>query len=160
MTIQMTGATTASEKFSARLSIAARATPAASSSAVSRPTMRDTAIAAGGNAVLVERGCDIRHVPVETALCDEAAGDETRGNNPERQPQQLMLDHQSDCADDYYQDHDGNDASGAAFTFAGRIAIEPSVERVDQAADPCDRMADRASPKHPGSRNKARPAWR
>ena len=54
-----------------------------------------------------------------------------------------MLDHQSDRADDHDQDQDGNDASGAAFTFAGRIAIEPSVKRVDQAADPCDRMADR-----------------
>ena len=43
--------------------------------------------AAGGSAVLLKRDCDIRHVPVKTALCDEAAGDETRGNNPERQPQ-------------------------------------------------------------------------
>ena len=43
-TSQKTGATMPSEKFSARLSIAARAIPARSSRAVSRPTMCDTAL--------------------------------------------------------------------------------------------------------------------
>ena len=43
MIIQKTGATTPSEKFSARLSMAARATPASSRLWVSRPTRCDTA---------------------------------------------------------------------------------------------------------------------
>ncbi len=46
MIIQKTGATTPSEKFSARLSIAARATPASSRGSVSRPTSCDAAFRA------------------------------------------------------------------------------------------------------------------
>ncbi len=49
------GATTPSEKFSARLSMAARATPASSSAAMSRPTICDDGCAAGFDAPALER---------------------------------------------------------------------------------------------------------
>ena len=64
MAIQNTGATTASEKFSARLLIAAWATPAASSAPTSRPTIGDCR-AAGDDAALFQRGSDIGDVLVQ-----------------------------------------------------------------------------------------------
>jgi hypothetical protein len=49
--------------------------------------------AAGCCSVLVERGCDIRDMPVETPLRDEGAGKDSCDENAKRQTQQLILDH-------------------------------------------------------------------
>ena len=74
MASHRTGATMPSEKFSARLSMAAREMPAASSAAVSRPTMCDTATRAAVDVSLAERDGDVRHVPMQAALRDQCAG--------------------------------------------------------------------------------------
>ena len=98
MAIQKTGATIASEKFSARLSIAARATPAASSACgVAADDVRDCG-AAGGDAAVFERGRHVRDVPVQASLRDQRAGDEAGDENPERQAQQRALARPRQCA--------------------------------------------------------------
>ena len=114
MAIHSTGATIASEKFSARLSIAARATPASSSAAVSRPTICDTARAAGGDAVGLKRGGDIRDVPVQAALRDQGAGEQAPWRTiPNGRRKQLMLDDEGDRSDDAEQDQNCDDAGAA-----------------------------------------------
>ena len=145
MAIQRTGATTPSEKFSARLSIAARATPAASSGAVSRPTICDTALrAAPGCLGFASAGGDVGHVPIQAALREQWAGGEGRGHD----------------ADGPVRNSSRSTMKATAPTTAMRIttaatpaarrallcgfAIERAVECTDEAADPGHRMADRA----------------
>ena len=99
MASHSTGATTASEKFSARLSIAARATPAWSSAAVSRPTMCDTAARPAARSPCLERGGDIGDMPVQAALRDQGAGHQRDDENAERQAQQRVLDDEGDRSD-------------------------------------------------------------
>ncbi len=118
MASHSTGATTASEKFSARLSIAARATPAWSSAAVSRPTMCDTAARLGGEVAGFERGGDIGDVPVQAALRDQGAGDQRDDENAERQAQQCVLDDEGDRSDNAENDQKRNNARGTASSRA------------------------------------------
>ena len=105
-----TGATTASEKFSARLSIAARATPAASSAAVSRPTMCDTAARPASRSVGFERGCDIGDMPVQAALRDQRACRERNDENAEWQTEEFALNHECNQPDDDNDDQHRNRA--------------------------------------------------
>ena len=98
--------------------MAARATPAASSVAVSRPTICATAARPAATPSLLERGGDIRDMPVQAALREQGAGEKTGGKNPERQTQQLVLHHESDRADDCEQDQDRDNAGRSPFTLS------------------------------------------
>ena len=73
---------------------------------MSRPTIARHGDAAGCCSILIERGCDIRDMPVQAPLRDEGAGEETGNENAERQTQQLMLDDQRNPAHHYGNDQD------------------------------------------------------
>ena len=76
MAIQNAGATTPSEKFSARLSIAARATPASSRRAGLRPTILRHRAAAGIEAAGFQRVGDGADMVVQAALRGQGGGGE------------------------------------------------------------------------------------
>ena len=142
MASQKIGATTASEKFSARLSMAARATPACIERlGIAADDVRHRS-AAGFGASLLQRNGDIRHVPVQASLRDQCAGEEANGEETEWKVQKLALDDQGNRTDDNDQDQHRDDARRAARTRSHRFAIEQPVERIDQAADPGYRMPD------------------
>ena len=142
MSIHSTGATTPSEKFSARLSMAARATPASSSASVSRPTMCDTASAPALGARLLERIGNTRHVFVQASLRYQRAGQEPHADQPERQQQKPALDDKCDHGDDADDQKEGDDSKCAPlYRFRG-VAVEMPLQHADQTADPGDRMTD------------------
>ena len=132
MASQSTGATTPSEKFSARLSMAARATPASSSvCGIAADDMRHRG-AAGGEAVVLQARW--RHRPRAGAGCvvRSRCRREARTAMPERQAKQRVLHDEGDRPDDGEQNQKRDDAGGAAQSGAGRFAIERAVERADQ----------------------------
>ena len=107
MAIQKTGATIASEKFSARLSIAARATPAASSVVgVAADDVRHR-VAAGGDAVRFERGGDVGDMAVQAALRDRACWrTSAAAKMPNGRRSNARLDDEREHADDGEQDQE------------------------------------------------------
>ena len=112
MASHRTGATMPSEKFSARLSMAAREMPAASSAAVSRPTMCDTATRAAVMSPLPSVTATSRHVPMQAALRDQCAGKQGRGQDAGGPAEQFALHEESNSADDGDEDRDRGDACG------------------------------------------------
>ena len=143
MTIQTTGATTPSEKFSARLSIAARATPASiERRGVAADNVRHRG-APGVEAVTVERLRDRGDVAVEAALREQSAGDDRGRQDSERNDTQAARDHDGDRADDEKQNQQRADTGQAARPLPVAFPVEAAIQRGDQAADPNDRMADR-----------------
>jgi len=77
-------------------------------------------------------------------LRDQRAGEEADGKETEWKAQKLVLGDESDRANDNDQDQHRDNARRPARNRSHRFAIEQPVERADQAADPGDRMADRA----------------
>ena len=144
MAIQKTGATTASEKFSARLSIAARATPAASRVCGVAPDDVRDCLAAGGDAVRCQRSRHIGDMAVQAALRDQRAGEKRRGQNTKRQAQQCGL-HQERGAPTMASRITTAATPAARRVDARRaVAIERAVQPCDQPPDPGHRMADGA----------------
>ena len=88
---QNSGATTPSEKFSARLSIAARATPASSSAAGSRPTIFATARRPPVEPLGVERVGDGLDVLVEAALREQRRSQRREGEQAQPRAAQHVL---------------------------------------------------------------------
>ena len=123
--------------------MAARATPAASRAAVSRPTIWETAIATGIDAAAFERGRDGCDMAVQTALCDQRAGNK-------RRPQKRRAEDAHNCAppgtpstsDDAEQEARASNAARRA--ARGRVAVERSLKRAIRSADPCHRVTNRA----------------
>src|SRR5579875_1994711 len=133
---QNTGATTPSLKFSARLSIAARATPAASRRIGSRPTICLPAS--------LERMGDCGDMLEKASLCDqdrdqeglECGADQAAAAQPRERPS-----HGGGGADQRDQDED---AALAARRLAALLAIELPVAEGDRAAGQDDRMRNSA----------------
>ena len=106
------------------------------------PRHRD---AAGRNAVALERYRNLGHVPVQTSLRDQRAGQRARGQHPERDSQQRVCSTTRATAPTTIRR-----ARIAAIPAARRCAapspvpIERMIEPRDYPAHPCHRMADRA----------------
>ncbi len=107
-----------SEKFSARLSIAARATPASSSASGSRPTMCDTAMRPASR-LCSSPAATARHMGVEAALGEQRAGGERGDDIAERHRIEPGLDEQHRRADAEQQDDQRDGAVEAAGVGAG-----------------------------------------
>src|SRR5215813_4483856 len=118
MIIQRTGATTPSEKFSARLSIAARATPASSSALVSRLTMCDTA------------SRPLARPAVSSASATRAT------EQAERKKQKSALNNESRHADNANEQNNGDSSERASQRGSRRFAVPSALEYRDQAAHP------------------------
>ena len=103
----MTGATTASEKFSARLSMAARATPQRRAFRIAADDMGNRG-SASGKAALLERVGNIADMPVQAALRDQARGEQSHQQKSETQAQQLMLHDDRNCGNDRQNDEECN----------------------------------------------------
>ena len=137
------GATIPSEKFSARLSIAARATPASSSAFTSRPTIFATASRRRASETR-SAAATVGDMVVKAALRDEAGCDERERNAAGRDSAS------SDALTSAPAPSDEPRATAAAprrlSPGAARsrrvVAVEPRVERGNQRADPGDGMAD------------------
>ena len=114
MASQNTGATTPSEKFSARLSIAARATPACIERVGIAADDWATAARPPARPSLFQRVGDIGDMPVQAALRDQGAGDDGDGEQSERQAEQFVFDNERDRADNAKEEQDRDDADGVS----------------------------------------------
>ena len=161
MASQNTGATTPSEKFSARLSIAARATPASSSARYrgrryGRPRARPAARPSFSSAAATSATCRCR---LRCAI--KRAGDERRQREIRTAGAAIRVaTTKAIDADDAEEDQDRDNARRLA------ARLRPAVSRLserssagDQAADPGHRMADRAQQRVADNRRRARSAW-
>src|SRR6516162_236169 len=110
---QKTGATTPSLKFSARLSIAARATPWISRLIGSRPTMCHR-LTAACQSTSVEGSRDCGDVVEQAALRDQHRDDHDLNHCPEEAAAAEPLNHQPQQCSAANQDNDCDDAAFAA----------------------------------------------
>src|SRR3990170_2617098 len=120
MTIQNAGATTPSEKFSAKLSITAR----------------------GDTAVLerLRHACDVHE---QAALGEECAGKDSDSDQPKRQKEQALLDEECHQADNAEKRKHRHGPCPAARLGVRAVAVQALVEPADETAHPGDGMADR-----------------
>ena len=141
MIIQNTGATTPSEKFSAR-TLDRRARHAG---LVERGRVAADDLGDGGaprlDSALIERIGDRGDMEKEALLGEQGAAEDGGGDEPERHQRQTLLDEEGYPADDGDQHQHGDGAGLAAgFGFA-TVAVQAPVERADQTAHPGDGMA-------------------
>ena len=143
---QRQGATTPSEKFSARLSMAARATPASSSARVSRPTILATASRPASTPPLVERIGHGGDMLIEAPLRDQRAREAGKDEKRERTG--------GSCNATYCRRSAGSTARRAAGASAiqpltapsprAGSVVEAALQAIEQRAHPHDRMLDAA----------------
>jgi hypothetical protein len=107
MIIQNAGATTPSEKFSATLDRRPRDAGLVVLGGVAPDDLCDC-FTARGNATVLQRVGDARHMDEQAALGEKCASDDSNGNQPEGQKEQALLDdegHQTNHAEQRKHGH-------------------------------------------------------
>ena len=161
MTSHSTGATIASEKFSARLSIAARATPASSSAGgIAADDMRYRG-AAGGEAAVFRARRRHRRRAGAGSLRDQGAGQERRPREIRTAGATARAAATKAIAPTIAeQDQQRDDAGARRAVWPRGFAVEQAVERIDQprrSRSPDGRSRASAVA---DNRDRARSAWR
>ena len=142
MTIQNEGATTPSEKFSAkRFDRSPRHAGLVEFGRVAPDEVRDR-FAAGGDPSLVKRVGDPGDMDEKTALGKKRAGDEGKDDHSERQKEKAPLDDEGNDADNEEERQHRHGAPSSTRLGIG-AAIQAAFEPGNQPAHPGDGMADR-----------------